>query len=210
MDTQEALVSNFYYYCFKCCWNSEKSEFCVNWSNRKKLPAEGRTGVWILNNGHQEKAYCTLLSPSSQSQSSKWCSPLSTVKVVFLFNLQVFLFSKATTAFQGTFFLPCTWPACSVKTTRLQSSGLPPVADTSAFSLAGAQPRKHLQGQLLSDTFSASDGLAESSLLGSPPPDGGREAQERLDLSPGHGGAPMTWSFCLKNSCLVFCSFFVK
>ena len=73
-----------------------------------------------------------------------------------------------------------------------QSSGLPPVADTSAFSLARAQPRKHLQGQLLSDTFSPSDGLAESSLLGSSPPDGGREAQERLGLSPGHGGALMT------------------
>ena len=79
--------------------------------------------------------------------------------------------------FLGHFYLPCTWPTFSVKTIRTQSSGLPPGAKTSALSLAPAhQPRKHLRGRLLSDTFSASARLAQGGLLGSPPPDRSREA----------------------------------
>lgn len=85
MDTQEALVSNFYYCCFKC-WNSEKSKFGANWSNWKKLPAEGRTGVVILNDVREEKAHCPLLSSRSQSEACRWRNRSSATEVALLFN----------------------------------------------------------------------------------------------------------------------------
>lgn len=49
-------------------------------------------------------------------------------------------------------------------------AALPPAAKISALSLAQVQPRKHLQGRLLSDPFSTSDRLALCDLLGSPSP----------------------------------------
>lgn len=135
-----------------------------------------------------------------------------------LFTLCVLLLIKTATIvqdplLQGIFIFPAPGSHFWWRPSRLRVQGcLPflPAAKISALSLAQAQPRKHLQGQLHSDTFSASDCLALEQPAGSPhiECEWGRQGKRtggwacHLDRRP-----QMTWSYCLRTAVCCFALF---